>query len=661
MRVVLVGIRHCEYEPSLALGMLAAAVAARPSLSGKVRAELRVLCTADDPEAAARDLAAEAPDVVGVSCYLWNAAFSRRLSAALKSLLPQTTVVFGGAEPSSRPEDYLSGAGAADLVVVGEAEGTFPELLESLLAGRRPSEKVVGRAHEAFGDLDSLPSPYASGLLPHGGAQHVCYESSRGCPFGCKYCDWQNKQKVRRFSPERAEDDMRLLLSRLPEARVFVCDSDLFLDPARGTALARAWRRAAGGRPCVWEVHTYLPRLDDEALAALDSTQFTVCVGLQTANPRALKAVSRFFDAEAIRERTAAFRRLAPRARLNLQLIYGLPGDDPAGFEASLDFALGLEPDTLMLFPALALPGSEMGRDPASFGLRVQTEPPYRVLETGTFSADELCRADRLAFEMFTLQRHPAVVRVLRRAGGLGAYRRLAASLAGTPFDLAPLYERASRDLLGFVTFQEEPWAGMSREEREAGILAALTRFAEASFRDDPAALAEMREFLSRERRDALWRETSAAAGFHRLFEALVGNDGSESLWVGTESCSRAEARFLPGAARWHWLPSGPRPGEPCKGARHFGSGDPLPEDGGPLRRVVLSQVCGRLSPKARGELLEGLRARARPGATLAVFDAEEEAGVAADIRRAGWRISKPPASIGSVAGGWCVLRAEAP
>ena len=660
MKVALVGIRHCEYEPSLALGMLAAAVAARPRLAGAVSVEMRVLTTGDDPVAAARVLAAGAPDVVGVSCYLWNAGFSRRMSAALKEILPAARVVFGGAEPSSRPEDYLSGEGAADLVVVGEAEGAFADLLEALLDGKPPADRVLGRAHETLGELDSLPSPYAAGLLPFGDARHVCFEASRGCPFGCKYCDWQNKQKVRRFSLERAQEDMRLLLSRNPEARVFVCDSDLFLDPARGTALARAWRRAAQGRPCVWEVHTYLPRLDDEALRSLDSTQFTVCVGLQTANPRALKAVSRFFDAEAIRERTAAFRRLAPRARLNLQLIYGLPGDDPAGFEASLDFALGLEPDTLMLFPALALPGSEMGRDPSAFGLRVQKEPPYRVLETATFPPEALARADRLAFEMFTLQRHPSVVRVLRRAGGLDAYRRFAASLVGTPFDLGPLYERASRDLLGFVTFQEEPWAGVPSDRREAGLLAALEEFARRRFADDEAALAETLDFISRERKDALWRETAAAQGFHRLFEAIVGRDDAGALWVGTESCCRAEERFLPGAARWHWLPSGPRPGEPCRGARHFGAGDPLPRDGGPLRRIVLSQVCGRLSADARGALLSGLRARALPGAPLAVFDAAEASALCGDLARAGWRLSKPPANIGSSAGGWCILRAEA-
>ncbi|MBI5594628.1 MAG: cobalamin B12-binding domain-containing protein [Elusimicrobia bacterium] len=185
MKAVLVGIRHCEYEPSLALGMLAAHAASRSTLAGKVKVDLVVLCTADDPEAAARKLAARAPDVVGISCYLWNAAFVRRLAAELKAVRPAVTVVLGGAEPSSRPEAYLAGTGAADFVVVGEAEEVFSGLLEDLAAGRHPEARVLGRGHAVSADLDALPSPYAAGLLPHGPARHVCFEASRGCPFGC--------------------------------------------------------------------------------------------------------------------------------------------------------------------------------------------------------------------------------------------------------------------------------------------------------------------------------------------------------------------------------------------------------------------------------------------------------------------------------------------
>lgn len=667
--------------------MLKAAAEARPALRGRAEVELHAFSTRDDAAAAGAALASGGADLLGVSCYLWNAVFARRLAEAYKAARPAGRVLFGGPEPSSRPLPWLGAHPAVDWLAVGEAEDTFCELLEALADGRDPAglaglawreggECRLGPARLPRADLDGLPSPYESGVLPLPGHPHVCFEASRGCPFDCKYCDWQNKQRVRRYGEGRAERDMALLLRRLPEARVFVADSDLFLDPGRGARLARAWRRAAGDSPCAFEVHTYLPRLDDDALRSLDAPQFTVCVGLQSSNPKALAAVSRFFDAERIRERAAAFRRLAPRARLNLQLIYGLPGDDPQGFAGSLEFALSLEPDTLMLFPALALPGSEMGRDPAAFGLRAQAEPPYRVLGTDGFPEAALAEADQLAFQLFTFQRHPACFGVLRRlgtalaprvpGGRLGAFTGFARHIAGTPFALAPVHERARRDLLGFLTFQEEPWGAMAAAERDAGLARLLGDYArrrleEAGAGADWPGLAAV---LAAERREALWRELTAGAGFHRLFAALAGDGGGERLWVGTERAAAAEARFWPGAERWHWLAPGPEPDEPCRGGRHFTEADldPAPFAAGTLRGVVLSQVCRRLAPGRRRGLFAALRRRARPGARLAVFDALEAGGpldvrgLCEELRAAGWRLPREGRLLGG--GRWCVLTA---
>ncbi|TBR21810.1 B12-binding domain-containing radical SAM protein, partial [bacterium] len=644
----------------------------------------------------AEALARGAPDVVGLSVYLWNLGAMRRLAAELKARLPEAKVVLGGAEPSSRPAEVLSSVPAADWAVFGEGEEAFGELLEALLDGKSPEGLpglawrgadgvVVGPARPAAADLDARPSPWAAGVLPHTAYPAVCFEASRGCPFDCKYCDWQNKSRVRRYSEERAAADMRRLLAALPGARVFVCDSDLFLDARRGERLARAWGQAAAGNPCTFEVHAYLPRLDDAALRALDAPQFTVCVGVQTANPRALDRVSRFFDAEKTRERAAAFRRLAPRARLNLQLIYGLPGDDPAGFRASLDYALALEPDSVMTFPALALPGSELGRDPAAFGLRRQEEPPYRVLETEGFTPQDLADADFLAFHLFTLQRHRAASRVLRWLGRLvghaRAYESFARRLAGTPFDLRPVYEAARRDLLGFVTHSGEPWGGLASELREAGLLTLLAGFARAELAAAgvPERWPELAEFLAAERRAALWREVASAASFHRALEGALGAGTADSLWWGTEAAAAAEAPLGRGGRRVHWLPPGPRPSDPCREARHISASD-LAADAAaalgpePFGRAALSMVCRWLPAGARREVWSGLRRRARRGARLAVLDdfaapgtleadgvaaeSADAAQVAEELATAGWRPVRAPAPLAG--GAFTMLLAEA-
>lgn len=94
--------------------------------------------------------------------------------------------IAGGPHPSALPEEVLE---HFDYVVIGEGEETLPELLQAIEEGKGPSA-VKGIAYKCHGrviftekrapvDLDSYP-PFARILAP--------IEISRGCPWGCTYC-----------------------------------------------------------------------------------------------------------------------------------------------------------------------------------------------------------------------------------------------------------------------------------------------------------------------------------------------------------------------------------------------------------------------------------------------------------------------------------------
>jgi B12-binding domain/radical SAM domain protein len=94
--------------------------------------------------------------------------------------------IAGGPHPSALPEKVLE---HFDFVVIGEGEETLPELIEAIQGGRDP-EHVLGIAYKLNGkisftgkrppvDLDNYP-PFARILAP--------IEISRGCPWGCTYC-----------------------------------------------------------------------------------------------------------------------------------------------------------------------------------------------------------------------------------------------------------------------------------------------------------------------------------------------------------------------------------------------------------------------------------------------------------------------------------------
>ena len=94
--------------------------------------------------------------------------------------------IAGGPHPSAMPEEVLD---HFDFVVIGEGEETLPELIEAIENGRDPA-CVLGIAYKCNGvvrftekrppvDLDKYP-PFAKILAP--------IEISRGCPWGCTYC-----------------------------------------------------------------------------------------------------------------------------------------------------------------------------------------------------------------------------------------------------------------------------------------------------------------------------------------------------------------------------------------------------------------------------------------------------------------------------------------
>ena len=227
----------CQYDGAttlralpLAAGLLVASARRDPELAAACTVSIRT--GRDHPLDEAHALAA--CDVVGLSLYTWNARYSLACAAQAKALRPDLVVIAGGPSVPRRPADALAFAAAhptVDALVFGEGEITFPALLHALRAGTRPPDLpgvawrvppangVVtrdARGHLAFGpprprlvfdparfrDRAAHPhrfadtaSPYLDGtfdaLVADGFAPEAAiFETNRGCPFACSYCDW---------------------------------------------------------------------------------------------------------------------------------------------------------------------------------------------------------------------------------------------------------------------------------------------------------------------------------------------------------------------------------------------------------------------------------------------------------------------------------------
>jgi radical SAM superfamily enzyme YgiQ (UPF0313 family) len=94
-------------------------------------------------------------------------------------------VVMGGIHPSVLPDEALE---HADAVVVGEAEGVWPQLLADAASGQMQRTYRAGK----MTDLQGLPKPRRD-LSPQAQCQRhipipIGVETSRGCPYDCEFC-----------------------------------------------------------------------------------------------------------------------------------------------------------------------------------------------------------------------------------------------------------------------------------------------------------------------------------------------------------------------------------------------------------------------------------------------------------------------------------------
>ena len=76
-----------------------------------------------------KDIYLEEPDVICVSCYIWNISFVKELMRDLHKIMPDVPIWAGGPEVSFDAQDFLRENPAFAGVMVGEGEETFLELV----------------------------------------------------------------------------------------------------------------------------------------------------------------------------------------------------------------------------------------------------------------------------------------------------------------------------------------------------------------------------------------------------------------------------------------------------------------------------------------------------------------------------------------------------
>ena len=349
-----------------------------------------------------RDIYLEHPDVVCVSCYIWNLSFVKELMADLIKILPGADFWAGGPEVSYDAEKFLTENSEFKGVMVGEGEETFKELAGYYVEKNpqdlknmtgicyRDGDQIIHNGWRQIMDLSSIPFIYKD--LSEFKNRIIYYESSRGCPFSCSYCLSSIDKKLRFRDTETVKKELQVFIdNKVPQVkfvdRTFNCKHD--------HAMA-IWKYINEHDNGVTNFHFEISAdlLREEELQEMSTMRpglIQLEIGVQSTNPDTIKAIHRTMDFEKLKgivDRIHSFGNI----HQHLDLIAGLPYEDYDSFRHSFNDVYALKPQQLQLGFLKVLKGSHMMEMCREYGIVYKTQEPYEVLSTKWLDYDHVLK-----------------------------------------------------------------------------------------------------------------------------------------------------------------------------------------------------------------------------------------------------------------------------
>ena len=315
------------------------------------------------------------PDYVAIS--FPSALYSKAKEAfnIVKDFDKNITTVGGGPHTSVEPKKTLEDMKNMDVAIVGEGDYTLLEMAQGKnlknvkgIAYRKGKRTFTNPTRNLIEDINMLPFPrwdlydlskYHSPRISSKKSPIGSVETSRGCAWGCTYC---NKgvffKKWRVKTPKRVVDEMEYMLDiGFKEIRI---EDDMFTtdkkrakqicDEIINRGLKFPWNCGNGIRA---------DSVDLELLKKMKQAGcYSISIGVESGDQKILDNIDKGTTVEKIR---TAFS-LAKQAKINTVAFFmiGLPGQDEESINTSIKLANEIKPDALKVGITVPLPGTTL-------------------------------------------------------------------------------------------------------------------------------------------------------------------------------------------------------------------------------------------------------------------------------------------------------------
>jgi len=383
------------------------------------------------PEQCIEALVKLAPDVVGLSAMTYEAGCMHALAKLVRARLPKAVVVCGGPHPSVAASDVMVDS-AVDIVVRGEGEVTFADVLDGIAAGRtdwsgceglswrKPDGEVVHEPDRAPPrDLDLLPFPAWDLVdhrkyhkVPRGGVIYAHKEfatmfSSRACPWRCTYCHNSYGKTFRERSAENVLAEMELLVTQYG-VKEFVFMDDIFnFRPERAKKIAQ------GIIDKRWKIKLTFPNgfrgdiLDEELVVLLKRAGMYRCmIAVESAVPRIQKVMKKNLKIDKVRHIVDFVAKQG--VMVHGAFMLGFPTETEAEMQETIDWASSSAFHTAAFFRVIPFKGTELFKEVEQAGYELPSdwstyEPYQSKINLSAVGEERILELRKSAYRRFYL------------------------------------------------------------------------------------------------------------------------------------------------------------------------------------------------------------------------------------------------------------------
>jgi len=328
---------------------------------------------------------------VAIGAYVWAEEVIQILLSKIRKQLAKGRIILGGPQISYSssglellyPECDIFIRGYGEMALMGITSSSKKQVIKGVhYAGE------LDKNEQTVVDLDLLPSPFISEIVPLEERPFIRWESQRGCPFSCSFCQHKEagaKLRKREFCTGRIFQEIDLFCKYKIE-QIAVLDPIFNASTHAVDVLTRFKRNGFSGHlslQCRAEMVT------KEFVELVRNMNVTLEFGLQTIHRNEGRAVKRQNNMNKVAQNLAMVSNAG--IKFEISIIFGLPKQTTESFVKTVEWCLSSGAFSIKAFPLMLLRGTELEECKHEWSLIESVGAMPVVLSSDSYTFKDWC------------------------------------------------------------------------------------------------------------------------------------------------------------------------------------------------------------------------------------------------------------------------------